>query len=121
MLRQSALHLRARPRSTMVAKPSTIALAKPFKPWPYNLPEFLRPQAGTTYGIQYGHASVSPKQDLKPIGVLQAILYGRPDPNEKITSLSSLRQDGFVYKVLHGVKEGEKAVAAGVKVAGARK
>jgi hypothetical protein len=121
MLRQSALHLRARTQSTIVAKPPTTALAKPFKPWPYNLPEFLSPQAGTTYDIQYGNASVLPKQDLKHIGVLQAILYGRPDPDEEITSLSSLKQDGFFYKVLHGVNGEEKAVAAGVKVAGAKK
>jgi hypothetical protein len=104
MLRQSATRV-----ISVAAKPPTTALAKPHKTWPYSLPvAFLRPQVGTTYDMQSGNVSEPHKQELKPISILQTILYGRPDPDAK--NMSSVKKNGFLYKLLHGVKEvdGEK-------------
>jgi hypothetical protein len=90
--------------------------------WPYSLPEFLRPQAGTTYWVNHDNALETEEAAPKRIGVLQAILYGRPNPDEK--NMSSFKQDDFFYKVPHGIKQSdgeEVGVAAELDVAEAKK
>jgi hypothetical protein len=79
------------------------ALAKPYKPWPYSLPEFLQPKAGTTYAMMHGRGSSA--ADSQHIGVLQAVLYGVPEPGALSLKQGAVREHGILHKVLYGVKE----------------
>jgi hypothetical protein len=62
-----------------------LALVKTAKPWPFNLPSFMRPQPGTTYYEMYAgmtssaSSSAASSTSAKRIGVLQALLYGVPE------------------------------------------
>jgi hypothetical protein len=67
------------------------------KPWPYSLPSFLRPQPGTTFDMLHG--DMLQTRGIERVGVLQAVLYGVPEP-EKV-----LFREGVVGRVLYGVKE----------------
>jgi hypothetical protein len=71
------------------------------KPWPYSLPVFLRPKAGTTYdSIMHGGAEQS--KVSRRVGMLQAVLYGIPEP-DRVEA-----KKGVLYKVVYGVKEDEE-------------
>jgi hypothetical protein len=73
---------------------------KEIKPWPYSLPVFLRPKAGTTYdSIMHGGAEQS--KVSRRVGVLQAVLYGILEP-DKVEA-----KKGVLYKAVYGVKEDE--------------
>ncbi|OAL05970.1 hypothetical protein IQ06DRAFT_73892 [Phaeosphaeriaceae sp. SRC1lsM3a] len=75
-------------------------LIKIRKPWPYSLPKALQPQVGTTFAAVYGGGLETAVQS-KRVGILQAILYGIPEPEK-----GGIKEEGgFLHKVLHGVNE----------------
>ncbi|KAH8707155.1 hypothetical protein GQ44DRAFT_731839 [Phaeosphaeriaceae sp. PMI808] len=80
-------------------------VAKPFKPWPYNLPQFLRPQPGTTFWMM--HNVVARDNMPKRIGFLQAVLYGTPEPMKLSFRVGLVRKGGMLHEVLYGVKEND--------------
>jgi hypothetical protein len=85
------------------------------KPWPYSLSAFLRPRDGTTYALKFGgNAEVgsSPKR----IGVLQAILYGVPDPDGTKSGRVGFQKGGVLHQVFYGVKEENKVVVGDAKI-----
>jgi hypothetical protein len=77
-----------------------------FKSLPYSLPSFLQPKNGTTFMLMNSTTITSASDTCtKRTGILQAILYGVPDPE-----LFSYRQEmvapgSFLHKILYGVKE----------------
>jgi hypothetical protein len=75
---------------------------KSVKPWPYSLPKFLQPQPGTTYQLMYDHSASGA---TRRVGVLQALLYGVPDPGHAGVSGGEERE--FVRKVLDGIGQDE--------------
>jgi hypothetical protein len=85
-------------QSGFIAKTKEI---KEMKPWPYSLPAFLRPKAGTTY-VSTMHGGAKQSKVSRRVGVLQAVLYGIPEP-DKVEA-----KKGVLYKVAYGVKEDEE-------------
>ncbi|KAF2681304.1 hypothetical protein K458DRAFT_392093 [Lentithecium fluviatile CBS 122367] len=89
------------------------------QPWPYRLPRFLRPKAGTTFYAMYGPTSTTSttrttimagaggecggnvEKEVR-VGLFQALLYGVPDPNAR--EVKSEKSTIF-KKVLYGVPE----------------
>jgi hypothetical protein len=131
MLRQVALFYRARSFTTLniqAAKAQATYWEPAFrntKPtpftapaiqWPYSLPKALRPKAGTTFAMMHGSALKT--QTQQRIGVLQAILYGVPNPDKAPFMESIVHEGGIIYKVLYGLKEvGDDHVSAAGKKA----
>jgi hypothetical protein len=66
------------PASASATK-TTAAATIAAKPWPFNLPSFLRPMAGTTYYETYAGISSNPVKYF-PATFLQRVLYGDPQP-----------------------------------------
>lgn len=60
-------------------RPSPAKLNIESRPWPYSLPRFLRPKAGTTFDLMYGGGVA--REGRGRVGVMQAVLYGVPDPD----------------------------------------
>ena len=58
------------------------------KQWPFNLPGFLRPKAGTTYHETYAGISSKPVKSL-PATFLQRVLYGDPQPGMRYHAQSA--------------------------------
>jgi hypothetical protein len=85
-------------QSGFIAKTKEI---KEMKPWPYSLPAFLRPKAGTTYDSTM-HGGAEQSKVSRRVGVLQAVLYGIPEP-DKVEA-----KKGVLYKLVYGVKEDEE-------------
>jgi hypothetical protein len=85
-------------QSGFIAKTKEI---KEMKPWPYLLPAFLRPKAGTTYDSTM-HGGAEQSKVSRRVGVLQAVLYGIPEP-DKVEA-----KKGVLYKLVYGVKEDEE-------------
>jgi hypothetical protein len=84
------------------------------KPWPYHLPAFLRPRDGSTYALKFG-GNVEVGSSPKRVGILQAILYGVPDPDKTKSGQSVMKEGGVLHQVFYGVKdEQEKGVDAKV-------
>ena len=100
--------------TTGTATITTTAVA-PFKPWPYSLPAFLRPKVGTTFEMMHHTTStttfstslesVEDEKLPKRIGVLQALLYGIPEPGKFSYAKEVVSEGSFVHKMLYGVKE----------------
>ena len=65
--------------ASATAASSTTATATETKPWPFNLPVFLRPKAGTTYYETYTGNS-SKAAESPRAAFLQRVLYGDPQP-----------------------------------------
>lgn len=83
------------------------------KPWPYTLPVFLQPKRGTTFHSATA-ASLAPASTSAPLaplakalrtGVLQALLYGVPEPEKYSFARESVAAGSLVGKVLHEVKD----------------
>jgi hypothetical protein len=74
---------------------------KEMKPWPYSLPVFLQPKAGTTYDSTM-HGGAEQSKVSRRVGVLQAVLHGIPEP-DKVEA-----KKGVLYKLVYGVKEDEE-------------
>jgi hypothetical protein len=82
------------------------------KPWSYTLPKALRPKNGTTFSMI--NSSSSTKLSSQGVNVLQALLYGVPEPEKFSYAHEVVAPGSLVHKVLYGVKEmddGEKVVA----------
>jgi hypothetical protein len=95
-----------------------------FKPWPYSLPSWLQPKAGTTFSLMNdstGPNSTATKSTRT--GVLQALLYGVPDPERFSYTQEMVAPGSLLHKVLHGVKEMDdgEAVVAVVSVMAVKK
>jgi hypothetical protein len=92
---------------TDVVKPNETSLAKSQKPWPYLLPTFLRPQAGTTFATVHGDTAET--QTPRRVRSLWAVLYGLPEPEKFSITVDIVSSKGMLYKVFYGVKsvEGE--------------
>jgi hypothetical protein len=88
---------------TITETTKTKQYTAPEKPWPYSLPKSLQPQAGTTFEMIHG--SILPTRTQQHVGILQAVLYGLPDPDKVSVIESMVREGGGLYKVLYGVKE----------------
>jgi hypothetical protein len=88
---KTLVDVESHPKAVPVKRPmdddvrENLALVKTAKPWPFNLPSFMRPQPGTTYYEAYGgmmssaSSSAAGPTSAKRIGVLQALLYGVPE------------------------------------------
>jgi hypothetical protein len=88
----------------------------PARQWPYSLPKAIQPKAGTTFAMMHGSALGT--QTQQHIGLLQAILYGVPNPDNAPIIKSMVHEGGIMYKVLYGVKEvGDDHVSAASKKA----
>ena len=72
-----------------------------FKPWPYSLPSFLQPKDGTTFSLVNGSSTTHTKHT----GVLQAILYGVPDPERFSYKRELVAPGSLLHKILYGIKE----------------
>ncbi|CAI9626311.1 unnamed protein product [Alternaria burnsii] len=72
-----------------------------FKPWPYFLPSFLQPKDGTTFALVDGSSTTHTKHT----GVLQAILYGVPDPERFSYKRELVAPGSLLHKILYGIKE----------------
>jgi len=86
-------------------------ITTPFKPWPYSLPAFLQPRPGTTFSLMNRSTAVGPP---KSFGILQAVLYGVPQPEKFSFAREVVAPGSFLDKILHGVKEmntGDEIVA----------
>jgi hypothetical protein len=118
MFRQVALSYRARSFTTLniqAAKSQaryweptfkntkSTPFTAPARQWPYSLPEALQPKAGTTFAMKHGSSMET--QPQQHIGILQAILYGVPDPDKAPFMKSMVHEGGILHKVLYGVKE----------------
>lgn len=73
------------------------------KPWLYRLPQALQPKFGTTYAETYGGVKGKGK-----VGILQAVLYGLPEPDKRTRKGVILREGGVLWKVFYGDKDGDK-------------
>jgi hypothetical protein len=91
-----------------VIKQEEKALIKPIKPWLYKLPKFLQPRAGTTYAMIHGSGASA--QEPGRVGVLQAILYGVPEPGEVPLKQAVGKEGGVLHAVLYGVNDEEVTV-----------
>ncbi|KAF2254438.1 hypothetical protein BU26DRAFT_559125 [Trematosphaeria pertusa] len=102
----------SRPADSMAAiaqKPSVVVHTP--QPWPYRLPKFLQPKPGTTYHAMYGKVGAEDKDaDAEPVGVLQAVLYGIPEPDGYVWR-KERRWGMLVRRVLYG--EGEVGTGDG--------
>ncbi|KAJ4374063.1 hypothetical protein N0V83_002802 [Neocucurbitaria cava] len=122
---------------------TTTAVTLPNKPWPYRLPAFLQPGVGTTFEMMHhattttttltpttstaaapapaSHESNIHGYDKAPqrirISILQAILYGVPEPEKFSFAKTVVREGGVVHKILYGVKDHEGTCSGGVGVA----
>jgi hypothetical protein len=91
-----------------VVKQEEKALVQPTKPWPYMLPAFLQPRAGTTYAMIHGSGASA--QEPGRVGVLQAVLYGVPEPGEVRLTQAVGKERGVLHAVLYGVNDEEGTV-----------
>jgi hypothetical protein len=77
--------------------------------WPFTLPKFLQPQEGTTYFQRTNQNSIinNAKTKSKPEGVIQALLYGIPDPEKYAIheEMVPRRVKKVVHDVVFGVPE----------------
>jgi hypothetical protein len=98
------------------------------KPWPYRLPAFLHPQDGTTFALKFASENTTsntsaPSGAALPttrVGILQAVLYGLPDPDKASLRPRGIKEGGLLHKVVYGVKDDEEGVV-GAKLVGKRK
>tara|TARA_R110002003_G_scaffold1184_11_gene22657 strand:- start:10330 stop:11277 length:948 start_codon:yes stop_codon:yes gene_type:complete len=95
-----------------VVKQEEKALVQPTKPCPYMLPTFLQPRSGTTYAMMHG--SAASVQEPGRVGVLQAVLYGVPEPGEVRLTQAVGKEGGVLHAVLYGVKD--EVVTVDVKI-----
>ncbi|KAF2030295.1 hypothetical protein EK21DRAFT_112017 [Setomelanomma holmii] len=91
--------------------PHVKTVINPIKPWPYKLPKFLQPRAATTYAMKYGTHKEAEMTVSERVGVLQAILYGVPEPDKAVAKQVS-KQGGVLHAILYGVKKEEVVTAA---------
>lgn len=99
-------------KQSVPSKPVQAEIKEPMKPWSYRLPSFLRPQPGTTYDLKFSSPS-SQATAPKRVGILQAVLYGVPNPGEEREG-----GEGVLHKVIYGVKDKEEGVVAKVAEGG---
>ena len=100
----------ASPHNKDPSSAQSCASASAYKPWPYRLPVCLQPKVGTTFHAVYGGgdgAEVKGKgEGVKKVGVLQALLYGVPEPDGSFGKKDEDgKREGLVWRVLYGVKE----------------
>ncbi|KAF1958939.1 hypothetical protein CC80DRAFT_23493 [Byssothecium circinans] len=98
---------------------TTATAAVPKKYWPFTLPRFLQPKEGTTYYTTL-HPTKSPianrVQIRKPPSILQAILYGVPDPEKYKMHKQILQALSRVLRaVVFGVREERVKVVEAAK------
>jgi hypothetical protein len=96
-----------------VVKQEEKAQVQPTKPWPYMLPTFLQPRSGTTYAMIHGSAASA--QEPGRVGVLQAVLYGVPEPGEVRLTQAVGKEGGVLHAVLYGVHDEEGTVDVKVR------
>jgi hypothetical protein len=72
-----------------------------FRSWPYSLPSFLQPKNGTTFSLMNSTITTSASDTCtKRTGILQAILYGVPDPERFPYRQEMVASGSFLHKIL---------------------
>ncbi|KAF1842356.1 uncharacterized protein K460DRAFT_358975 [Cucurbitaria berberidis CBS 394.84] len=114
LLLHSGVDISVRPPTS-----TTAVIPRAVKPWPYSLPVYLRPGVGTTFAIMHTTLESArlpeTEKDMKKkeklpaqIGILQAVLYGVPDPEEFSYAQAVVKDGGVLHRVLYGVKDPQK-------------